>query len=133
MDSFVTKPKAEKKKGLRYVSLNSEDTRLYLIKSLNDAIDRYQDLKLAPIPISPIPSISFWVDNEEGRCGFTITRENAKYGWRLDSSKDAWVPCSYMAGMGYDNVIFTPDENSFLTSLLYDNCKKIEYVKSLKI
>lgn len=131
MESNTVKPKAEKKKTIRYIPITSEDTRVYLIKSLNDAIDRYPDLKLALIPLSPVPKVSFWVDNEEERCGFTIARENAKYGWRLDSSKEAWIPCSYMNGMGYDNVIFTPEENSFLTSLLFDNCKKNEYVKSL--
>ena len=131
MEPNIVKPKAEKKKGVRYVSINSEDTRVYMIKSLNDAIDRYSDEKLAPIPISPVPNVSFWVDNEEGRCGFTITRENAKYGWRYDASKETWSPCVYMQGMGYDKVVFTPEENSFLCSLLFDNCKKIEYVKSL--
>lgn len=131
MESNTVKSKVEKKKGVRYVSINSEDTRLYMIKSLNDAIDRYSDQKLAPIPTTPVPNVSFWVDNEEGRCGFTITRENAKYGWRYDASKEVWVPCNYMNGMGYDKVIFTPEENAFLCSLLHDNCKKNEYVKSL--
>lgn len=125
--------KKDKKKGLSFTSITSDDIKKNLINLLNTVIDRCNISGNASfvLPINPTPNISFWVSDEEKRCGFTITRENAKYGWRLTDDK-TWIPCSYMIGMGVEDVVFSKEENEIITDLLYDHCKKYKYVESLK-
>lgn len=125
--------KKDKKKGLSFTSITSDDIKKNLINLLNTVIDRcnISGNTSFVLPINPTPNISFWVSDEEKRCGFTITRENAKYGWRLSDDK-MWVPCSYMIGMGVEDVVFSKEENEIITDLLYDHCKKYKYVESLK-
>lgn len=133
MEQSQNKVKSEKRKGLSFVSINSAETRSNIITLINQELKANIDggVEVSLIPKDPVPNISFWIDNAEKRCGFTITRENAKYGWRVDGETNTWVPCSYMVGMGYDKVKFSSQLNSVLFDLLIDNCKKNEYVKTL--
>ena len=128
------KSKSEKRKGLTFVSVNSAETKSNLITLINGEIKNYIDtgVEVSLIPKDPVPNISFWIDNVEKRCGFTITRENAKYGWRFEQENKSWTPCSYMVGMRYDKIKFSENLNTIILDLLVHNCKKNEYVKSIK-
>lgn len=126
--------KKEKKKGLSFTSITSDETKRNILKLLNDAIERScneNGIVVSLIPTNPTPNISFWVSEEEKRCGITITRENAKYGWRISDDGKIWVPCAYMNGMSMDLVVFSNEENSILFDILFDHCKKYKYIVQL--
>ena len=116
--------KTPKKGGLTYISLYSINLRSAFLKVLNDAITRTaNENKELPslIPTSPIPTVSFWVSTDNG-AGFTITRDNSKYGWRYQSG--TFVPCSYMSGMQLFSTLFTEDDIKFFKDSIYDSCSQ---------
>lgn len=124
--------KKEKKKGLSFTSVTSNETRKSIIITINNAITKHANSTCQTptlIPVSPLPNISFWVSDDEERCGITITRENGKYGWKLEDY--LWKPCAYMNGMSCYSVEFDSDETSYLLSILYDCCSKYKYINSL--
>lgn len=114
--------KTPRKVGLTYVSLYSNKLKTEFLKVLNSAIIRTaNESNQTPslIPDSPLPSISFWVSTDNG-VGFTITRDNSKYGWRYSSG--IFVPCSYMQGMQLFNTVFNEEELSYFKEMIYDSC-----------
>jgi len=111
----------QKKKGLTYVSVNSEETKKTIIDRINANAKTASETgsTIGLIPLSPTPNVSFWINTEEGRSGMTITRENGKWGWNLESEK--CNPCKYMAGTGYDELEFD-DETTKLIYVKFIDC-----------
>lgn len=122
----------KKRKSLQFAPVTSFNQKMELIKLINDQVAKSVENDSIPatsIPYDPMPNISFWISTEEKRCGLTITRENCKWGWRYDSKK--WVPCSYMSGMGFDNVDFGDETNKYLVGLMYDVGRKLEFIEGV--
>ena len=118
--------KGEKKNSIKYVPINSIQNRSFIIEKINLIMSEKGNGSV--IPLDPIPSVTFWIDNIEKRVGMIISRKNFKWGWSLFEKR--WYPCSYMRGMGLD-VKFDDDENNFFNNILSDNCSKNEIVKDL--
>lgn len=113
-----------RKKGLSYVTVTSTDTKLLVIKQINENVKRgiNEGLEIGYIPATPVPNVSFWVNSEENRCGMTITRENGKWGWTFDSDEKTWSPCKYLVGSGFDLLVFDEETNKLLADKFLDCC-----------
>ena len=123
-----------KKKGLSFVSITSFDTKKTILAKINKAVETFakeNDLEIGQIPVSPVPNISFWINEDEKRCGMTISRENCKWGWSYYYDENKWTPCSYMNGMGLDKIQFDTEENLFFTKILVDCCCKYKYPQEI--
>tara|TARA_B110000046_G_scaffold111608_1_gene118812 strand:+ start:2089 stop:2508 length:420 start_codon:yes stop_codon:yes gene_type:complete len=128
------KSSSNKKKGLSFISITSFETKKNIITKLNETVDNYaksNSIDVNQIPLAPIPNISFWISEEEKRCGMTISRENCKWGWVYLYDGNKWNPCSYMTGMGLDKIVFTEEENLFFTKILSDCCCKYTYPQEI--
>ena len=128
------KKSSTKKKGLSYVSITSQDTKLNIITKINNIVEKYNldnSVCIGVIQTNPTPNISFWVDDVEQRCGMTITSESSKWGWSYNYNNNCWNTCQYMSGTGFDKFVLSEDENMFLTKILIDCCIRYNYPKEI--
>jgi hypothetical protein len=117
--------KTKQKKTCVFVSVNSLSGKIKIIETINSSIDSWsKQTNTTPnfIPNSPIPNCSFWIDKSQQKCGLTISRNNARYGWDVDLKTKVWSPCEYMKGM-FDAPI-SNGEGAVLFDIFCDYCSK---------
>ena len=128
------KKQITKKKGLSYVSVTSQETKKNIITKINNIVEQYNitnNVCIGTIPLTPLPNLCFWVSDEEQRCGMTITSTSSKWGWSYYYDTNSWGTCKYMDGTGFDKLLFSEDENAFLTKIFLDCCCKYNYPKDI--
>lgn len=129
----VNKHDGKQKKSIAYVCMTSTKQKNEFIDTLNSEIGQYakdNDQIASLIPTTPLPSITFWFNEVELTTGFTITRQNSKFGWRYNFYNKKWEACSYMSGMQCSTVEFSPEIHQYLNSILIDCGQKYKLIIS---